>query len=139
MKTYEFRSRDKDGNVTFKTIELPDDAALMIGRDKHDREIYEGDGIFTPDNFYVETATVGIKPFIERCSLAQDALERQKILKQFGHKEYFAGDPTKENMPPPVWFKYWGEPSDEWRKFHGIKKPVLLRFGGIEFYCKGGV
>ena len=121
MKTFEFRWRDENGEFVYKTIELPDDAAMLIGIGKCNREIYEDDGVFAPDQFYPQTATIGIKPFVNQFSLAQDARERQKYLKEFNRKEYFVGDPTKEEMPPVVWFKYFGEPSAEWLKFHGKK------------------
>lgn len=43
MREYKFRYRDADGKPYYKTITLPDDAAMMVDRDEHGREVYEGD------------------------------------------------------------------------------------------------
>lgn len=109
MKTYEFRYLNRDGQTIYETLELPDDAALMIGYDKHNREVYEGDGVFAPDNFIAGTATIGIKSRVETFSRAQDANDRRTWLKEFGEKEYFYGDPFKEEPPPAVKYAYLEE------------------------------
>ena len=109
MKIYEFRYLNRDGQTIYETIELPDDAALMIGRDKHNREVYEGDGVFAPDNFFTGTATIGIKSRVKTFSRAQDANDRRTWLKKFGEKEYFYGDPLKEEPPPVLKHAYLEE------------------------------
>lgn len=43
MKTFKFRYTDADGKPYFKRLTLPNDAALLIGFDSDDREIYNGD------------------------------------------------------------------------------------------------
>ena len=100
MKIYEFRYLNRDGQTIYETIELPDDAALMIGCDKHNREVYEGDGVFAPDNFVTGTATIGIKSRVETFSRAQDANDRRTWLKKFGEKEYFTATRSKKSRRP---------------------------------------
>lgn len=109
MKTYEFRYLNRDGQTIYETLELPDDAALMIGYDKYNREVYEGDGVFAPDNFIAGTATIGIKSRVNQFSLADDARSHRENIKLFGRKEYFYGDPFKEEPPPAVKYAYLEE------------------------------
>lgn len=43
MREIKFRYRDADGKPYYKTINLPDDAAQLVGYDANGNEVYEGD------------------------------------------------------------------------------------------------
>lgn len=50
MKSLTFRFKGHDGKPCYTTIELPDDAALLVAHAKDGAEVYEGDVVhFTHD------------------------------------------------------------------------------------------
>ena len=43
MKYYKFRYKDADGKPHFKTVTLPDNAAIRVAYDDNAKEVYDDD------------------------------------------------------------------------------------------------
>ena len=49
MKYYKFRYKDADGKQHFKTVTLPDDAAIRVAYDDNAKEVYDDDILVDSD------------------------------------------------------------------------------------------
>ena len=102
MKKFKFRWFDKDGTALFRTIELPDDAAIFIGKDEFGQNVYEGDCISVPNCFWYGSATIGVRFKFRKYRLRESAFTWQKK-----NPEYFFGSFTKPEPPPKCWVDFY--------------------------------
>lgn len=99
MKKYKFRWRAADGSILYRTIELPNDAAIFIGMDTAGQNGYEGDCISVPECFWRATATLGVRG--RKFRLKESAFTWQKT-----NPKYFFGSFVKPEPPPKMWSGY---------------------------------
>ncbi|MBQ3337583.1 MAG: hypothetical protein IJG80_09290 [Selenomonadaceae bacterium] len=99
MKSFKFRRRAADGSFIYRTIELPDDTEIFIGKDCTGCDVYEGDCVSVPKCFCYATATLGIRG--QEFRLKESSFSWQKT-----NPKYFFGSFVKPEPPPKMWSGY---------------------------------